>query len=153
MESNQCQTHNSFIENICLKNLNTESDSKQNELGHHLEKKQTLPPRDESFPRKVSLISSPIHYRTLQQSQRYNDQSLSLISVCCNHLNLLLMISCFCSYLNINFTIMFITFQMIQYSFKFFYQHIQFSIFRLIKESLLSVFCYIMMQAFIMIMI
>ncbi|KAH9416618.1 hypothetical protein DERP_009982 [Dermatophagoides pteronyssinus] len=39
-----------------------------------------LPPRDESFPRKVSLISSPIHYKTLQQSQRFQQQQNSILS-------------------------------------------------------------------------
>ncbi|OTF69170.1 hypothetical protein BLA29_008097 [Euroglyphus maynei] len=86
----------------------------------------TLPPRDESFPRKVSLISSPIHYKTLQQSQRFQQQQNSMLSMIfiwpssLNLLNpklLLFVISCIGSYYGVNFMTLFFTFASIHFIF------------------------------------
>nr|XP_027198690.1 uncharacterized protein LOC113792927 [Dermatophagoides pteronyssinus] len=84
-----------------------------------------LPPRDESFPRKVSLISSPIHYKTLQQSQRFQQQQNSILSkifiwpsLYLMNLKLLLFtISCIGSYYGLNFTALFFTFESINFVF------------------------------------
>ncbi|XP_046912351.2 uncharacterized protein LOC124493327 isoform X1 [Dermatophagoides farinae] len=139
----------------------------------------TLPPRDESFPRKVSLISSPIHYKTLQQSQQFQRQQNSMLSMIfiwplmylMNVTLLLFVISCIGSYYSINFTTLFFTFESIHFVIGWlmnnnnnnnsYYSHNgnsqnrilnnRFTFGQFYKDFLLSIFCYIIIQATLMI--
>ncbi|KAH7643752.1 hypothetical protein HUG17_6114 [Dermatophagoides farinae] len=127
----------------------------------------------------VSLISSPIHYKTLQQSQQFQRQQNSMLSMIfiwplmylMNVTLLLFVISCIGSYYSINFTTLFFTFESIHFVIGWlmnnnnnnnsYYSHNgnsqnrilnnRFTFGQFYKDFLLSIFCYIIIQATLMI--
>lgn len=114
-----------------------------------------LPPRDnEPFPRKVSLISSPIHYKTLQHSQKYNsmlNHPNIINNLRCNSsakfMFLLVFLSFIGSFFNANILLIFIPYQSFKQAYNGLYRNIWLDFnFGILKELLTSIFSYVIVQ-------
>ena len=115
----------------------------------------TLPPRNcEPLPRKVSLISSPIHYKTLQLSKQYNsmlNHPNIINNLRCNSsakfMFFLVILSLIGSYFNVNIPMLFVSYLSIKLAYNGLYRNIWFDFnLTIFKELVTFIFSYVIVQ-------
>lgn len=150
-----------------LVNDSSDTDLRHRFNGHSFEsEEQTMETIDRTFPRKVSLISTPIDYKTLQQSHQNNTTSLTshLVWMLCHNqsklsiISVLLLAATVGSLLRLNFILPFIVTQLFRFVIIFRSHRSNGSnkslnnisnVFSVLQHLVIFVFIYILIQIFI----